>query len=146
MTADMLSLLKESASQTFSTMLMVELTPAGADMPEPVWEIFGLIGYVGDVQGNIALGLTRSGAETAVTRFTGEPPKDAEDITDCVGELVNMIAGNAKGRLGDVQVTLSLPEVIQGTGLILDFKLFKQKQSAVFESELGPVKVVFASK
>jgi CheY-specific phosphatase CheX len=146
MAEDMMDILKEAALHTFQTMLMVELTPQNDGGAEPVWEIFGLIGYTGDVCGNIALCITREGASEAVLRFSGEPAQGLDDISDCVGELVNMIAGNAKGRFSDNRVLLSLPEVIQGPCLALEFKLFRERKSQLFSSEIGPVKVIYAAK
>ncbi len=146
MSQDIMEILKDAALRTFQTMLMVELVPSDIDMNEPEWNVLGLIGYSGDMNGNIALCMTESGATEAVLRFSGQPSEGTDDITDCVGELVNMIGGNAKSTFSDKQVSLSLPEVIRGKCISLDFKRFREKKCITFSSEIGPVKIIFAGK
>jgi len=137
---------KEAATRTFSTTLMVDLTVVEGEVPEPEWEIFGLIGLSGDVNGNVAVCLRNDTAREIIYRFTGEQARGIEDITDGVGEIVNIIAGNAKSYMTDKRVFLSLPEVVQGKSVKIDFKKFKERVEIRFASDIGPVKLIFACR
>jgi chemotaxis protein CheX len=146
MTQPVGKMLREAACLTFSKTLMVELTPVEGEVPEPDWEIFGLIGLSGDINGNVALCLRNETAREIVYRFAGEEAKGIADITDGVGELVNIIAGNTKSCLADAAVCLSLPEVIQGRSVRIDFKRYAEKIEIRFASEIGPVKLIFVCR
>ena len=57
---------------------------------------------------------------------------DSEDMNDLVGELSNIMAGDAKNRLLDlgVETTLSLPTVIRGKDVRFNFN----EQADVFRN------------
>ena len=48
-----------------------------------------------------------------------DPITEAEDFGDAIGELVNMIAGAAKGQIDGVSVSISCPTVVMGSGHIV---------------------------
>lgn len=53
-------------------------------------------------------------------QFTGlELPQFDENAADALGEIVNIIAGNAKEGLMDFRIYISLPKVIRGESLTL---------------------------
>jgi len=96
-------------------MIVVDLAgPMVSGSAGPVFDISAVIGFSGDIVGNCALRMSFATAQEAVTRLAGEPVREWAAIADGVGELVNMIAGNAKAALDPYKMTLSFPEVIRG--------------------------------
>ncbi len=138
-------MVSESTIRTFATMLMVDLAPVAADeKPDLSFEFIGMIGFSGDLSGNIAVCTTRNTAKAAAVNFIGEEVSTDAELSDCVGELVNMIAGNAKSSISEKNISLSLPEVVIGSGLKLDFCRFKTRGELFFTSSIGTIAVVFA--
>jgi CheY-specific phosphatase CheX len=56
----------------------------------------------------MAIGITERLTGKVIRNFT-------DDVVDAVGELVNIIAGNAKAGLEDYKLMISLPSIIQGS-------------------------------
>lgn len=81
-------------------------------------EVSGIIGLSGDVQGCVVLSFPGDVATKIASKFAGtELPVNHPDFTDAVGELANMVAGNAKKDFPDqADVSISLPSVIIGPG------------------------------
>ena len=110
----------ESVSNVFETMLQLPVTtgePAIRPHDTPPADVSGIIGMTGDVDGSIVLGFPVATAERAVAVFTGmEIPADHEDFADAVGELVNMVTGNAKAKFTGKKAAISCPSVVVGSG------------------------------
>ncbi len=78
------------------------------------------IGYSGEVMGRVALSFPPRTAVNVVTKFAGtEMTQHDPDFADALGELANMVAGQAKSKFTDVQANISLPTVIAGQELRL---------------------------
>ncbi len=107
-----------SIQQVFSTMLQLPVQvgePGVKQETTATYDVSGIIGMSGDVTGSVVLSFPRETAERVVALFTGEQTSaDHEDFPDAVGELVNMIAGGAKGRFPDRKVAISCPSVVVG--------------------------------
>ena len=81
------------------------------------WEISGLVGIIGDAKGVVVVRmhhvlldklLEKSGIEVT------DEEERREVLNGMVGELVNVIGGNAIGVLSDYNLDISVPMVIQG--------------------------------
>ena len=82
----------------------------------PSYDVSGIIGMTGDVEGTVVLSFPTSTAERAVSLFTGmEIASDHEDFADAIGELVNMVSGGAKAQFTGKNVGISTPSVIIGS-------------------------------
>lgn len=82
-------------------------------------DISGVIGISGPARGNIAISLSSSLATKIVEQMLGLQASDIdeESLHDGIGEVINMIAGQAKAELsvdGKSTFQLSLPTVISG--------------------------------
>mgnify|MGYP002624902863 CR=1 FL=1 len=114
-----------SAAHVFRTMLNCELrrgTPYLKRDADTDLEISGIIGLSGEAVGAVVLSMARSVALEATAAMLGEMPPDLdEDVVDAVGELTNMIAGNAKAKLEELRVSISLPSVIIGLNHSVSF-------------------------
>lgn len=102
----------------FSTMMQLKVKPEMPLLkkyPYPMYDISGVIGLSGEAQGSISLSFSRQNAVAYVKNMLGNPPALSEDeVIDGVGEIVNIIAGNAKVYLTKFNLSISLPNVIIG--------------------------------
>jgi chemotaxis protein CheX len=130
---------------TFRKMVMLELSPLPVSEGEKMsWDFTGIVGFYGDITGNCALRLSDATAREVITRLSGEPPIELSEVSDGVGELTNMIAGNAKGALGDFLISLSFPEVVRGAGHEIWFHRHTEVITLYFTSEIGNISVIAA--
>lgn len=80
-------------------------------------EVSGIIGLSGDVQGSVVLSFPGNVACKVASQFSGEEMTvEHADFTDAIGELANMVAGNAKKDFVGYNASISLPSVIIGPG------------------------------
>ncbi|HAJ80210.1 MAG TPA: hypothetical protein DCO75_10625 [Fibrobacteres bacterium] len=135
----------ESAIKTFQKMIMVELSQfIDSDKLTVLFDISGVIGFSGDIVGNCALRMSEQGAQQAVTRLTGESVEQSSEIGDGIGEFVNMIAGNAKAELQNLNISLSFPEIVRGKGHEIGFHRHSDIIELFFNSEIGEIGVIVA--
>ena len=81
------------------------------------WVLSGIIGIGGDSKGGVVVSLESSVAQRLVSRLVGqEVTENNEDVLDTIGELVNIIAGNAKKGLEQYRLVISLPTIVSGEG------------------------------
>lgn len=111
--------------KVFQTMLASELTfsrPFMRDSAQPSREVSGIIGLTGRAKGTVVLSLERETALCVAEALLGErPPGINADVTDAIGELTNVVSGNAKAQLEEWALSVSLPTVITGKGHCIDF-------------------------
>jgi CheY-specific phosphatase CheX len=88
-------------------------------------ELIASIHITGDISGIISLVCPMKVAELFTKNMlgTGDEPVGEMEITDCAGEIVNMVAGNIKTRCLDAGMTfsLSIPSVACGHDVFLSF-------------------------
>ncbi len=108
----------ESIKHLFKTMLNTEVT-----LSKPLLrrddlyaDVSAVVGFSGDATGCVVLCFPISTAVKAASAFAGvELTKDHEDFPDALGELANIVAGQAKAQLEEFNIRISLPNVIFGT-------------------------------
>lgn len=90
---------------------------AGKDAAES-WDISGIIGLTGEARGAVVISMKKELAGKITAMLTGlEGPVPDNEITDAVGELINIIAGNAKrGLEQSFRLVISLPTIAEGKG------------------------------
>jgi chemotaxis protein CheX len=90
----------------------------------------------------VVVSLGRETALKATGIMLGAAPKELNaDVVDAIGELTNMIAGAAKGRLEQHQLNISLPSVICGRHHSTSFPSPSTPFVLPFQSEIGPVSI-----
>ena len=118
-----------AARNLFETMLQLPITigePSLKKAGQPCYDVSGIIGMSGDVEGVVVLSFPTATAERVVSLFTGmELPRTHEDFADAVGELVNMISGGAKAQFGAKTVNITCPSVVIGA----DHVVFNRKDA-----------------
>lgn len=83
-------------------------------------DISAIISFTGDVEGAVVLSFPEACAFRVVSLLTGTEISQAdEDLTDAVGELVNMIAGGAKAQFEGKKIGISCPSVVIGSNHIV---------------------------
>jgi len=83
-------------------------------------------------------------AREAVSRLAGERIDNPAEIADGVGEMVNMIAGNAKAALQQFEISLSFPHTVRGKGHEMAFHRHFEMEKLYFASEIGKAAVIVA--
>ena len=80
-------------------------------------DVSGVIGLTGEVKGTIAVSFTEKSILSIITNMFGEDMKELnEEIKDAVGEIANMISGQARQELEELGRSLqaAIPAVIMG--------------------------------
>lgn len=109
-----------SIQNVCSTMMQLPVTigePRVKEGPGTSYDVSGIIGMSGDITGAIVLSFPKATAVRMVQLFTGSELQPGNpDFADAIGELTNMISGNAKGMMGKKRVQISCPSVVVGAG------------------------------
>lgn len=108
-----------SVRAVFSTMVGVPTTvgrPTLKADPLPTHDVSSIIGFSGQVAGSVVVSFQKEAAVKLASAFAGaEIQPGTPDFADAIGELANMIAGNAKKDLGGA-ANITVPNVIIGPG------------------------------
>jgi len=113
----------EAVINVLSTMAMVSATPGRPYINTrrtAQCDVTGLIGITGHAEGTIALSLSKGAILRIVSNMIGEEYTELNnDIADAVGELTNMISGQARQNLSTMGLNFraSTPSVVIGKGL-----------------------------
>lgn len=84
-----------------------------------IGEISGIIGMTGHTKGVVILSFSKGAICKIVGSMLGEEYTEiTSDINDAVGELTNMISGDARRRLAEAGYTFEagLPTIVSGKG------------------------------
>ncbi|MDX2115032.1 MAG: chemotaxis protein CheX [Planctomycetota bacterium] len=108
----------KSTQNIFGTMFQMEVSCGAPEVKRsehPSHDVSAIISMSGDIEGSVVLSFPMDTARRAVAVFTGsDGPMSDEDLSDAVGELVNMIAGGAKAQFQGRNVAISCPSVVIG--------------------------------
>ena len=107
-----------AVKEVFSTMIGLPLRvnkPGIKKERTPDFEISGIIGLSGSVTGCVVISLKEDLAIQLATSLTQEPFETFdEDAVDALGEIANMIVGNAKSSFPEDGCAISVPSVVIG--------------------------------
>ena len=86
------------------------------DEYETNWDISGIIGLSGQATGAVAISLKDATAFKVTEILTGTKHEIIDpDVTDAVGEIINIIAGNVKKEFEEeLRIKISLPTIVKG--------------------------------
>jgi len=134
-----------SLVNTFSTMLNCEARRGEitlADSGKQHFPISGVIGLSGRAAGMVIINLSEEVAlKAASAMLMVEITEVDDDVLDAVGELANMVAGQAKAELEQYDLSVSLPTVITGENHDVRFPSDAQPISVPFETDFGPLRL-----
>lgn len=80
-------------------------------------DVSGVVGLTGEAKGTVSVSFTEKSILAIVSKMFKEEMKELnEEIEDAVGEITNMISGQARKRLEELGITLqgAIPSVIMG--------------------------------
>lgn len=107
-----------STIETFQKMLNSDATPGQVQLKNDTtytYDVSGVIGLSGEAQGSICLSFPKLIALKVVSGLVGADIKIiGPEVADAIGEIANIIAGNAKQHLTQFNLSISLPKVIMG--------------------------------
>ena len=116
-----------STIETFQKMLKSEAKPGKVVLKNEntyTYDVSGVIGLSGEAQGSICLSFPKLIALKVVSTLVGSEIKIiGPEVADAIGEIANIIAGNAKQHLTQFNLSISLPKVIMGK----DHKIASQR-------------------
>ena len=105
--------------ETFETMCEMKAARNGKVTVEmgvgATYETISIIGLSGKIRGMVLLSMPAAVACAVVGNFIGEKVEMfSDDMTDGLGEIINIIGGAAIASLPEFQMKLSLPTVLMG--------------------------------
>ena len=86
------------------------------DEYETNWDISGIIGLSGEASGAVSISMKARTAFDVTEKLTGQAHNSFDsDVTDAVGEIINIIAGNVKKSFEeDLKIRISIPTIVKG--------------------------------
>ena len=149
-TAEYINPVLSATKSVFETMMGI--TPKRTalllkETMEPHYEISAVIGVTGKVAGTIVLSMSEKAAFGVLDRLLGiEADEINTEVCDAIGELTNMIAGQAKLKMEHLELSISIPNIVSGKNHTIHYPSNVRPICIVFESEIGPfaVEVGFA--
>jgi chemotaxis protein CheX len=80
------------------------------------WDISAVIGLTGEARGAVVISMKKGLAVKLTDILTGTAHTELDDeVLDAIGEIVNIIAGNAKqGLESSFRLVISLPTIVKG--------------------------------
>jgi chemotaxis protein CheX len=80
------------------------------------WDISAVIGLTGEARGAVVISMKKELAIRITDLLTGSKHTALDDdVVDAIGEIVNIIAGNAKKGLEEAfRLVISLPTIVEG--------------------------------
>ena len=132
----------KSTLNVFDTMLSCKVERNGLSLvetPKAIHEISGIIGLSGKASGSVVINVSREVALGAHERLLGEPVDQINDeVTDSIGELTNMIAGQAKSQLERYELSVSIPTIVTGRNHLIQYASNVKPMCIMFDSGIGP--------
>ncbi len=128
---------------TFQKMLMLQVEagkPYLLTEEMNMKDISGMIGLSGTIKGAVVIGFPEQGAIKTANKFLGEHYTQlGPDVSDAVGELVNIIAGYVKKFIQDQKFGISLPSIARGAKHMVYMPKYAPTIVIPFNcSEIGP--------
>ena len=133
----------EAVTNTFQTMAGMAITRDKIFLKgegEEVYGVSGIIGLGGEASGSVVLNFPEQVAIAAVGKFVGEDfGSITAGVVDGVGELTNIVAGDAKNRLiqKGYKFDIGLPKIVTGRNYITAQQKGVPCIVIAFNSEIG---------
>jgi chemotaxis protein CheX len=109
--------LRDAVKEVFSMMVGTEISVPEDAEPPLVTEVTGMVGLAGELCGVFSVRCSKKCGSNIASKMLGVPPSEADShISDAVGEICNMAAGNFKAKIDGLEdkCMLSVPTVITG--------------------------------
>lgn len=134
-----------STINVFRTMFATELKRGQVFLRRPDQThggLSGVIGLSGQAQGTAAVIVSEETAMRVTSRFLGmDVDAVNDDVVDCIGEVINMVAGGAKAQMESYALSLSLPSIVRGKDHLIEFPSNITPICIPFGSDIGDLMV-----
>lgn len=135
----------QATTGLFKDFLGIQVTagkPYINDERNNLGDVSAIIGLAGETVGAVVLSFTHDSAIAIISKMAGKKYAAlGSEVLDGVGEMVNIIAGNAKKDLDEFRIMISLPGVVTGS----DYRIHWPEGIPVvcipFQSDLGAFNV-----
>lgn len=139
----------QATIQVLSTMAQIE-PKAGAPYVKKhlvsTGDVSAVVGLTGERNGSVSVSFSKKAAVAVVMNMLGGDVQDVvQDTKDAVGEILNMISGQARARLAERGMTFagSTPTVIMGDGHSISHISKGPIMAIPFTTEHGELTVEF---
>lgn len=111
-----------AAINVLKTMAFVDIAPSRPYLKEnhlAQGDVSGIIGLTGDVKGSLSVSFNLPMLQQIMRNMLGEGIEEVNnDVRDAVGELTNMISGDARRMLSEEGLNLqaAIPTIVAGKG------------------------------
>jgi chemotaxis protein CheX len=140
---DLQKSITDATTEIFETMIMLDIS-AGDPLKDKInnfkCSVSGVIGLAGSCKGMLAIHLPDKVAMAITGSFLGMDVTEVDDdVTDAIGELANMVAGNIKMILDEAgnNVTVSIPSCVHGDEYTMDTVSDSERVVIPFDIESG---------
>ena len=137
-----------STIELFERTFGLVATPGEAFLDERArkhrWDISAVMVLTGNAIGIVAIRLTRLLADKLLVKsgVGWQSEEERSNLCDAmVGEMVNIISGNASGHLSDLNIEISVPIVIQGENHTVSWPDRAPIVGIPFSTDCGPFMV-----
>jgi chemotaxis protein CheX len=109
-------ILELAVEEVFEIMVGCRVKPAPKSAHKANGEFTAMIGLAGSLCGVLTVGCDARTAEQLAKCMLGDAVNSEDQVSDALGEICNMVAGNFKNKLAgmDGRCMLSVPTVISG--------------------------------
>jgi chemotaxis protein CheX len=109
-------ILELAVEEVFEIMLRCRVKPTPRPEPEANVEFTAMVGLAGSLCGVLSVCCDAPTAKQMAWRMLGDSASTDDQVSDALGEVCNMVAGNFKNKLAgmDGRCLLSVPTVICG--------------------------------
>ena len=111
----------QATVNVLKTMAFIEPKPGKPSLKEgeeAYGDVSGIIGLTGATEGSLSVTFTQSCIEQILANMFGEPVNGITDeVKDAVGEITNMISGDARRVLSEKGISLeaAIPTIVSGS-------------------------------
>ena len=140
----------EATVNVLKTMAFTEIVPGEPfmkDGEEAFGDVTGIVGLTGDTKGSMSVTFSKSCIYHIISRMTNETVVAInEQVKDAVGEITNMISGDARRYLGlkGISLAAAIPSIITGPGHTVTHLASGPTLAIPFSSEFGSFTVEVA--
>jgi chemotaxis protein CheX len=150
---DIAAVFAQAAKRTFKDMFGIEATRSGArelaGSEDHGWDITGLVGIAGQVQGVVAVRLKQS-IVASLLAGTGVAASGAEEGRQLegglVGEMTNIIVGSAVSAMRDLEIQIAPPVIVRGPNHKIGWPNIGPVVAVSFEFPAGSFEVDLCTK
>ncbi|WP_461832974.1 chemotaxis protein CheX [Desulfothermus sp.] len=142
----------EATVNVLSTMAMIKpkaKKPYIKDHNRALGDVSGIVGFTADggKKGVMSVSFSKKCAIQIVKNLLGDDIENiVEDVQDAVGEITNMISGQARAKLAEMGITMegATPTVIMGENHTITHITKDQIMAVPFTTEYGDFVVEFS--